>query len=249
MAENENIAIRGSESDSQLARTLLRLREMILAGEFEPGERISEAPLAARIGVSRTPIRLTLERLAHEGLLEPYPTGGFVVRKFTLDDVWNGIEVRALLEGGAARLAAEQFNDERQLEPLRRCQSELDALGEPTTETFPAYLEINDRFHAEILRLAKNEMLKEVLDRFLSIPLASRDALVSLQTKFPESTEIFIIARDQHFQIIDAIAKRQGARAEAIAREHAQIARRALEVVLTHSEVLRSLPGGPLILR
>lgn len=249
MAENENVTIRGSESDSQLARTLLRLREMILAGEFEPGERISEAPLAARIGVSRTPIRLTLERLAHEGLLEPYPTGGFIVRKFTLDDVWNGIEVRALLEGGAARLAAEQLNDERQLDSLRRCQSELDGLGEPTTETFPAYLEINDRFHAEILRLAKNEMLKEVLARFLSIPLASRDALVSLQTKFPESTEIFIIARDQHLQIIDAIAKRQGARAEAIAREHAQIARRALEVVLTHAEVLRSLPGGPLILR
>ena len=82
---------------------------MLLAGEFDPGDRISEAPLAARIGVSRTPIRLALERLAHEGLLEPYPTGGFIVRKFTLDDVWNGIEVRGLLEGGAARLAAERL--------------------------------------------------------------------------------------------------------------------------------------------
>ena len=168
MTESENGSYPGSEADSQLARTILRLREMLLAGEFDPGDRISEAPLAARIGVSRTPIRLALERLAHEGLLEPYPTGGFIVRKFTLDDVWNGIEVRGLLEGGAARLAAERLVDERELDALRRYQEELDAIGEPTIETFPAYLQVNDGFHGEILRLAKNETLKGVLDRLLS---------------------------------------------------------------------------------
>ena len=247
MTESENGNFRASEADSQLTRTLLRLREMLFAGEFDPGSRISEAPLAARIGVSRTPIRLALERLAHEGLLEPYPTGGFIVRKFTLDDVWNGIEVRGLLEGGAARLAAEHLVDERELDALRRCQEELDAIGEPTIETFPSYLQVNDRFHGEILRLAKNETLKGVLDRLLSVPLASRLALVSLQTKFPESLQIFMVARDQHLQIIDAIAKRQGARAESLAREHAQISRRALEVVIAHTEALRSLPGGLLI--
>lgn len=247
MIEGENGSFRGSEAESQLARTILRLREMLLAGEFDPGDRISEAPLAARIGVSRTPIRLALERLAHEGLLEPYPTGGFIVRKFTLNDVWNGIEVRGLLEGGAARLAAERVVDDRELDPLRRYQAKLDAMGEPTLETFPTYLEVNDGFHAEILRLAKNETLKQVLDRLLSIPLASRHALVSLQSKFPESLQIFMVARDQHLQIIDAIAKRQGARAESLAREHAQISRRALEIVFAHTGALASLPGGPLI--
>jgi GntR family transcriptional regulator, vanillate catabolism transcriptional regulator len=247
LSKSESISLRGSEADSQLARTILRLREMLLAGEFNPGERISEAPLAARIGVSRTPIRLALERLAHEGLLEPYTTGGFIVRKFTLEDVWNGIEVRGLLEGGAARLAAEHLVDERELDALRRCQEELDAIGEPTIETFPSYLQINDKFHGEILRLAKNETLKQVLDRLVSVPLASRHALVSLQTKFPESLQIFIVARDQHHQIIDAITKRQGARAESLAREHAQISRRALEVVFAHTEALRSLPGGLLV--
>jgi GntR family transcriptional regulator of vanillate catabolism len=247
LTEIENSSLRSLEADSQLARTILSLREMLLAGEFSPGDRISEARLAARIGVSRTPIRLALERLAHQGLLEPYPTGGFIVRKFTLDDVWNGIEVRGLLEGGAARLAAERLTDESDLEALRRCQEELDAIGEPTIETFPTYLKVNDRFHEEILRLAKNETLRSVLDRLVSVPLGSRDALVSLQTKFPEFLQIFIIARDQHLQIIDAIGKRQGARAESLAREHAQISRRALEVVFAHTEALRSLPGGLLI--
>jgi GntR family transcriptional regulator of vanillate catabolism len=108
---------------------------------------------------------------------------------------------------------------------------------------------LNENFHAEVVRLARNETLKRVLDRLLSLPLASRRALVSLQTKFPESSEIFVIARDQHLQMIDAIAKRQGARAESIAREHAQISRRALESILSTAEALVALPGGPLIER
>src|SRR5215510_5557744 len=91
---------------SHSARTLLRLREMLFKGEFQRGERLSELPLSARLGVSRTPIRLALERLAHEGLLEASRSGGFVVREFTIDAVWDAIEVRGVLEGNAARLAA-----------------------------------------------------------------------------------------------------------------------------------------------
>jgi GntR family transcriptional regulator of vanillate catabolism len=208
---------------------------------------VSEAPLTGRIGVSRTPLRLALERLAHEGLLEPYPTGGFIVRTFTLDDVWDGIEVRGLLEGAAARLAAERLEDDRQLDALRRLQRDMDAFGEPTPETFPAYLDVNERFHTEVLRLARSKMIRQALDRLLSIPLASRSALVSLQSRFPEASDIFIVGRDQHLRIIEAISRRQGARAEAIAREHAHITRRALEFALAHSETLRALPGGPLI--
>src|SRR5690349_16187332 len=103
------------ETNSQIARTVLRLREMILRGDFGRGERVSEAPLAARLGASRTPIRLALERLAHEGLLDPYPTGGFIVRRFTLEDVWDSIEVRGVLEGAAARQAAERLTNDEDL--------------------------------------------------------------------------------------------------------------------------------------
>jgi len=112
MAEIEEAPLRNvTESESQIERAVLRLRELILKGEFEAGERVSEAPLTSRLGVSRTPIRLALERLAHEGLLEPYPTGGFVARRFTLDEVWDGIEVRGLLEGAAARMAAADVSE------------------------------------------------------------------------------------------------------------------------------------------
>src|SRR2546427_1830876 len=170
LSESESIALEG---DSQLGRTVLRLREMILKGEFGPGERISENPLTVRLGVSRTPIRLALERLAHEGLLEPYPTGGFVVRKFTLNDVWDGIEVRGLLEGGAARLAAERWTNDSDLDGLRKSQNNIDVMGEPTADSFPAFLELNDVFHAEIVKLAKSDMLRQSLDRLFLFPFTS----------------------------------------------------------------------------
>src|SRR5271170_7837233 len=117
-----------ASDDSQTGRTLLNLRGMLLRGDFQPGERISELPLVARLGVSRTPIRLALDRLAHEGLLEASPTGGFVVRAFTLEDVWDAIETRGILEGAAARLAAERLEDPSELTVLRRYHEDMDAM-------------------------------------------------------------------------------------------------------------------------
>src|SRR4030095_16430400 len=116
-----------AEDVSHNARTLLRLREMLFKGEFRRGERLSELPLSARLGVSRTPIRLALERLAHEGLLEVWRSVCFVVREFTVDSVWDAIEVRGVLEGTATRLAAERLEDDREVDTLRRYQDEMDA--------------------------------------------------------------------------------------------------------------------------
>src|SRR5579862_1337184 len=114
-----------SDFPSQTGRTVLNLREMLLRGDFQPGERLSELPLVARLGVSRTPIRLALDRLANEGLLEVFPTGGFVVRAFTLTDVYDAIEVRGALEGTAARMAAERLQDPYELTGLRAIEQEM----------------------------------------------------------------------------------------------------------------------------
>src|ERR1700704_2084456 len=95
-------------SRSQMMRALLRLRELILSGEFAPGERMSELPLVERLGVSRTPLRLALAGLEHEGLLRRLTRGGYAVREFTQDDIRDAIELRGVLEGTAARFAAER---------------------------------------------------------------------------------------------------------------------------------------------
>lgn len=233
---------------------MLRLREMILKGNFQAGERISELPLVALLGVSRTPIRLALERLAHEGLLEVNPTGGFIVRGFTLDDIWDSMEIRGALEGIAARLAAERLVSDADLEALRKIQNDMDSIGEPTMdslpaylELFPTYLELNDTFHAEIVRLANSDMLRQTLDKLFCLPFASPSALVSSPLKLPNATERFVMGKQQHHLLIEAIASQHGLFAESLAREHAQLTRRHIELALADRDFLATLPGGPLI--
>src|SRR5258708_11072920 len=131
-------------SSSQTGRALLNLREMLLRGDFRPGDRISELPLVARLGVSRTPIRLALDRLANEGLLEIAPTGGFLAREFTLSDIWDAIEMRGVLEGTAARLAAERFAHDSDLDALRGFHREILSHGPAgSIDEFSQYMDLN----------------------------------------------------------------------------------------------------------
>ena len=95
------------------------MRELILRGAFLPGERLREAALAARLNVSRTPLRLVVDRLAQEGLLKARPTGGFVASEFTVEDIRDAIEIRGVLEGAAARLAAERPKNPDDVTALR----------------------------------------------------------------------------------------------------------------------------------
>jgi GntR family transcriptional regulator of vanillate catabolism len=220
---------------------------MLLRGDFPPGERISELPMVARLGVSRTPIRLALDRLANEGLLEVLPGGGFVVREFTVADIWDAIEMRGVLEGTAARLAAERLANDRELNGLRRCRDEMDSMRDPTIESFASYLDLNEAFHRAVVDLAKSPILRRTLDRVTSLPFASPSALVFARSKLPRAAEMYALGREQHRAIVDAIENRQGTRAESVAREHAQLSRRNLEAALQDTSVWNALPGASLI--
>ncbi len=193
-------------SRSQMMRALLRLRELILSGEFEPGERMSELPLVERLGVSRTPLRLALATLEHEGLLRSLSGGGYAVRAFTQADMRDAVELRGVLEGTAARFAAERGATRRAIRSLRSAHAGIE-------------------------------------------PLLSRadNALVETEAELPESRQILVIAHRHHQGLIEAIESRQGARAEALAREHARIALTNLEIVLRHREMLELVPGSSLI--
>src|ERR1700731_233353 len=114
-----------SKASSQTGRATLALREMLVQGRFRPGERIREVPLAAQLKVSRIPLHLALERLAHEGFLEIRPTRGFVVQRFSTEDIYDAIELRGLLEGAAARLAAERYKDVSELASIPTTSQEI----------------------------------------------------------------------------------------------------------------------------
>jgi GntR family transcriptional regulator of vanillate catabolism len=233
---------------TQITRALLRLRELILTGEFEAGERLSELPLVERIGVSRTPLRLALAALEHEGLLRGLPGGGYVVRAFTQADMSDAIELRGVLEGTAARFAAERGIGARELRSMRAINEGIERLLMRTDyESFVLYMNLNDEFHAKLLKLARSPMLERALEGILSLPFAGPSAFVLTEALLPESRTILVIGHSHHAGLIDAIERRQGARAESIAREHARIAVRNLEIVTRHREMIAAFPGASLI--
>jgi GntR family transcriptional regulator, vanillate catabolism transcriptional regulator len=236
-----------AEDASQIARAFIGLREVLLHGEFGRGERISELPLVARLGMSRTPIRLALERLAHIGLLDVLPTGGFVVRGFTIAEVLDAIEVRAVLEGTAARLAAERLTDVSEMGQLLDYAAQMRAFKRLTIDTLSDYMDLNEAFHAGLVDLAKSAMLRRSIAQVSSLPFASPSAMVFPTSVLPNSDEMLAIANLHHRSIVEAISHRQGTRAESLAREHAFIARRVLEVAMSDVNARSRVPGGALI--
>ena len=247
-AYNDGVLGAAAEGTSQGVKALLGLRELLLSGEFPPGTRMSELPLVERLGVSRTPLRLALSTLEHEGLLENLEGGGYAVREFTMDEIHDAIELRGVLEGTAARFAAERGATPEQLEQLRELSAEMDPLVHRSdVDSFWQYVECNRAFHALLIEAAASPVLERALDGIVALPFASPSALVQGQAELPESREILVIAQDHHRALIEAIEQREAARAEALAREHARIALRNLEIVFNDRDVLERIPGASLI--
>ena len=219
------------DSSSQAVKAQLRLRELILAGELAGGSRIAELAIVEKLGVSRTPIRSALMRLEQEGLLDALPNGGYAVRTFSERDVADAIELRGTLEGLAARLAAERGAPAVVLSEARQCLTGIDAvLDQPALddEAFSRYVALNQRFHALLAELAGSAVLARELDRVVSLPFASPSGFVVVQANSARARDMLVVAQDQHRQVLEAIEQREGARAEAIMREHSRLAQRNL---------------------
>ena len=236
------------DSASQIFRATQGLREMLLRGAFRPGMRIAEIPLSAKLGVSRTPLRLAFEKLEPEGLIKALPHSGFAASEFSVRDIWEAIETRGILEGAAARLAAERLTNSAQLEPLRRiCRATEEALRLNIEVYSDQYPDLNGAFHSAILDLAKNQVLKRAAEQVYRLPFASPSALILLYKIVPASRELIPIAQEHHRAIVDAIELREGARAEGLAREHAHVMWRNLELAMADRKVLDTIPGGRLV--
>src|SRR4051794_28589583 len=237
-------------SVSQTVKAQLALRDQILSGSLRPGERISELQAVEVAGVSRTPVRMALVRLEEEGLLEAIPSGGFMVKSFSERDVLDSIEVRGTLEGLAARLAAERGVSVRDTEPMRECLGQIDQLIAPAEisfDAFSAYVALNARFHALLAELSRSPPVIRQVDRASALPFASPSGFVMAQSALPEAQQILIIGQEHHRVVIDAIENREGARAEAVMREHARLAVRNLRLALRNRTHLDLLPALALI--
>lgn len=246
-ADFQNVPPSPRDFISQSARAFVRVRELLLKGEFRRGDRITEVPLAMKLAMSRTPIRTALERLAHVGLLNVGVSGGFTVPEFTIAEVLDAIELRALLEGTAARLAAERLVNDHELEGARRYARQMEVIGQLTTESLPEYMDLNEAFHYAIVELAKSTSLRRSVDQIYALPFSAPSAMVYPTSLLSESDQMLGVSLEHHRAILEAIARRQFVRAEYLGREHAYVGRRALELVLSDTTALNKIPGAPLI--
>lgn len=234
----------------QTLKALLGLRNLVLGGAVSPGDRLSEVVLAKRLGISRTPLRAALARLEQEGLLEQIPSGGYAARGFRLSDVFDAIELRGVMEGTAARVAAERGVEPAKLGAIKTLVAELDKTirDRPQDMLFDRYVALNASFHAALAGLSGSELLRREVERSTLLPFASPSAFLDRQEAVPAFRRSLSLAQQQHRDIVAAIEQREGARAEALAREHARLARQNLEFVVSQDRSLMTrVPGLALV--
>ena len=136
------------------------LRQAILKGELEPGERLMEMQLAEQLGVSRTPIREAIRKLELEGLVLMIPRRGAIVAKITEKDLKDVLEVRASLERLSTKLACERMEEET-IEELREAQEAFKAALRGDDITLQAQKDVE--FHTYIARCSKNKVIEKLV--------------------------------------------------------------------------------------
>ena len=221
-----------ADRSTQFEKALLGLRALILEGAFEPNSRLPEVALSERLGLSRTPLRRAMDRLIEEGLLERIETGGCRVASFSFRDVIDSIELRGVIEGTAARLAAERGVPEAL---MARAKAVLDRIDGALADEldFKGYVDGNAEFHDLLAQLAGSPVIEREVARIRNLPLASPSAFLHRQDLLPDFHASLMRAQGQHRALLEAIADREGSRAEALAREHARLARKNLEYLTT----------------
>lgn len=213
---------------------LITLRKMIASGELPAGERLAEIPTAESLGVSRMPVRIAFRTLEQEGLLSKAGARGYVVRAVSPDEIAGAVEIRGVLEGLAARQAAERGLSPEIRAALQQCLDDGDTLfvkGYVTEEDLEIYHEINLRFHRLVLEASGNPAIAVTLARNENLPFASVSALAVNLDDLTREFRRFNFAHMQHHTVVDALVHGQGARAELIMREHANVTLRYREML------------------
>ncbi|GIW29205.1 MAG: GntR family transcriptional regulator [Meiothermus sp.] len=184
------------------------LRGAILMGALLPGARISEPGLAQELGVSRTPVREALQRLAQEGLVELLPGKGARVRVLSAEEVREVYDVRALLEGEAAALAAQNATED-ELSRLERLLQALDVLPK---EAYAQQMQVDFDFHTALIEAAHNKTLARIY--------ADLRSSLTLVRSFQQTLSQHPKTRQQHRAILSALKARNPAEAAEAARAH-----------------------------
>lgn len=186
------------------------LRDLILDGHFQPGAHIVESDLAERLGVSPGTVRVALQELRHEGLLEHRPNRGVFVKQLDVEDAWEVYTLRGTLEAMGARLAAKRINDEGRQDLQAVFDEMVEAVQRGDRSRAVSY---GSEFHSCIVRLSGHKLLNEHYQL-----LESKTRLIMFLTENSHEDSRYIISR--HKPMLDAILEGNPEKAEKLVIEH-----------------------------
>jgi DNA-binding GntR family transcriptional regulator len=212
--------IRPSKKSTLRESAYASLKTMIQTGALQPGSRLTELDLAARLKVSRTPLREALNRLERDGLVTNKPRHGYFVTMVDVRALEHAFGVREVLDGYAAQLAAERIGpeDKKRLRAIvRRCETMARAKNRPMEDLIEE-MQLGFEIHRIIARVSGNEFLSELLSKIFD--------------KFQHFVWIELlwldewgVARDEHAAIVEAVCAGDGERAADLARRHVRVSR------------------------
>lgn len=199
------------------------IREIIVSGRVGPGGRLREGEISLELGVSRTPVREAIRRLAAEGFVDFLPNKGALVASWSEQELADIFELRVLLESHAARRAATRITDEH-IDRLEELAAAMEAhLGRPIEVTDFRIAQLNNDFHRLILEASSSRLLSTTVQGALHVALVHRTFRRYSKREMQRSFS-------HHRELIDAMRAGDGDWAESVMRSHILAAR---DILLT----------------
>lgn len=188
------------------------LKASIIKGDLKPGEKLWERKIAEQLGVSRTPVREAIQKIAAEGFVKMEPNLGIVVHEFSFKDLKEVLQIRRVLEGLAASVAAEKINPEeisqleKNIEETNICVIKNDLV---------TYLEFNAKFHSLIFQFSRNERLIK-----MSLQLVGPEHRFKIRAlTIPGRLKYYL---EEHQKIVEALKRRDAEQAGRLSQKHAE---------------------------
>ncbi len=211
------------------------MRSMIIGRQLKPGAKIYQERLAETLGVSRTPVVGALKKLEQERLITAVPRRGFYVRNFSKGEMVHIFELREVLEGLAARRAAERVTADH-LKRLRTFFKDLKISGRK--KDVEKYAEEDRRFHHFLIEIGGDELLSGILETYSIVTFSYLVGFLGGLVRPPRET------LGEHLAIIEAILQRDPVKAEQSARLHLQRSREKIARELEAEEGKKEKVGG-----
>ncbi|MGC8874119.1 MAG: GntR family transcriptional regulator [Chloroflexia bacterium] len=206
------------------ASVVERLRQMILSRRLLPGQRLAQDELARLLGVSRTPIREALHRLASEGLVTLSPYRGASVANFSVADLEEIYAVRLALESYAARLAAQSITEQE----LDRLEDLLHVMQHAFEQhNFNLLLEAHHEFHATLYAASKKQRLSSLASQYLKLTDVYQRMALSLGRGAKDPVV-------EHGEILEALRRRDAEQVEQMIRTHLRMTVEELQALFDH---------------